>query len=75
MEAETERQRLTKQRDAAAQAAQANAPTTPQPAPAAPPPTTVVRLEAAGRSLDVQVSQGQQDALLDILGQAGLRTL
>lgn len=75
VEAETERQRLTKQRDAAAQAAQANAPTTPQPAPAAPPPTTVVRLEAAGRSLDVQVPHGQQDALLDILGQAGLRTL
>lgn len=65
IEAETAQQRFAK-----AQQAQ-------QPTPAATPqPAQVIRLETArGQKLDVSVPDGQQTQLLDILNEAGLRTL
>ena len=69
---ETDRQRL-------AQAQQARQTATPAAQPAAQPaaPTTVIRLESAARGarVDVSVPQGQQTQLLDILAEAGLRTV
>ncbi|SDS26510.1 tape measure domain-containing protein [Halopseudomonas litoralis] len=47
-----------------------------QPAAATAAPTTVIRLESArGSAVDVAVPQGQEDALLSILEQSGLRTI
>jgi hypothetical protein len=71
VQTETAQQRTTKDLQARQQQA------TP-PAPAqAPQPTTVIRLESAARGarVDVSVPQGQQTQLLDILSEAGLRTV
>ncbi|MEJ6655602.1 MAG: tape measure domain-containing protein, partial [Pseudomonas sp.] len=47
-----------------------------QPEAATAAPTTVIRLESArGSAVDVAVPQGQEDALLSILEQSGLRTI
>jgi tape measure domain-containing protein len=73
IEAETANRRLREQQQAQAQAQQqaAPAPTTTEARPA-----TVIRLESPrGRRVDVQVPAGQQTQLLDILADAGLRTL
>lgn len=46
------------------------------PAPAAQAPTTVIRLESPrGSAVDVSVAPGQEDALLSLLEQAGMRTI
>lgn len=70
---ETDRQRLAQAQQARQQS------TAPAAQPAAQPaaPTTVIRLESAARGarVDVSVAQGQQTQLLDILSEAGLRTV
>jgi hypothetical protein len=72
IEAETANRRLREQQQAQAQQ-QAAAPT---PATTEAQPATVIRLESPrGRRVDVQVPAGQQTQLLDILADAGLRTL
>ncbi|SFL23794.1 tape measure protein [Azotobacter beijerinckii] len=72
IEAETAAQRMRAQQQAKAQQAGEAAPT---PAPQQQ-PATVVRLEGPrGRRVDVQIPPGQQTQLLDILADAGLRTL
>ncbi|TKD46044.1 tape measure protein [Azotobacter chroococcum] len=72
IEAETANRRLREQQQAQAQAQQQVA----EPAPTTTQPTTVIRLESPrGRRVDVQVPAGQQTQLLDILADAGLRTL
>lgn len=71
IEAETANRRLREQQQAQAQAQQQAAP-----APTEAQPATVIRLESPrGRRVDVQVPAGQQTQLLDILADAGLRTL
>ncbi|TBW12659.1 tape measure domain-containing protein [Azotobacter chroococcum subsp. isscasi] len=73
IEAETANRRLREQQQAQAQAQQQAAPA---PATTEAQPATVIRLESPrGRRVDVQVPAGQQTQLLDILADAGLRTL
>ncbi|NHN78454.1 tape measure protein [Azotobacter chroococcum] len=73
IEAETANRRLREQQQAQAQAQQQAAPV---PATTEAQPATVIRLESPrGRRVDVQVPAGQQTQLLDILADAGLRTL
>lgn len=72
IEAETAQKRFTEQlkqqQDAAKPAA-----TQPQPAQ---PPVTVIKLQSpAGRSVDVSVPTNQKTELLDVLADAGLRTI
>lgn len=70
IQSETELARETEARQQRREAVAAAAPE------AAPTPSTIIRLEAAqGRSVDVSVPTGQQDALLGILEQAGLRSV
>ncbi|MFC0666566.1 tape measure protein [Azotobacter chroococcum] len=74
IEAETANRRLREQQQAQAQAQQQAA--EPAPATTEAQPATVIRLESPrGRRVDVQVPVGQQTQLLDILADAGLRTL
>ncbi|GAB3469361.1 tape measure protein [Azotobacter salinestris] len=73
IEAETANRRRREQQQARAQAQQQAAPA---PATTEARPATVIRLESPrGRRVDVQVPAGQQTQLLDILADAGLRTL
>lgn len=73
IEAETANRRLREQQQAQAQA-QTQQQAAPVPTEAQ--PATVIRLESPrGRRVDVQVPAGQQTQLLDILADAGLRTL
>ncbi|MNZ62813.1 hypothetical protein D3C78_809440 [compost metagenome] len=71
IESETAQKRFAeqvKQQQAASQPAAAQ--------PAVQPPATVIRLETTrGQRVDVSVPQGQQTQLLDILNEAGLRTI
>lgn len=70
IQSETELARETEARQQRREAVAAAAPE------AAPTPSTIIRLETAqGRSVDVSVPTGQQDALLGILEQAGLRSV
>lgn len=70
VQAETAQQRFTQQ----VQAGQPQATPTVQQQPQQ--PTTVIRLETSrGQRVDVSVPQGQQTQLLDILAEAGLRSL
>ncbi|ASL26983.1 tape measure protein [Azotobacter chroococcum] len=72
IEAETTNRRLREQQQAQAQQQAA----APAPATTEAQPATVIRLESPrGRRVDVQVPAGQQTQLLDILADAGLRTL
>ncbi|MFB8828330.1 hypothetical protein ACE0DR_00955 [Azotobacter sp. CWF10] len=72
IEAETANRRLREQQQAQAQQQAAE----PAPATIEARPATVIRLESPrGRRVDVQVPAGQQTQLLDILADAGLRTL
>ncbi|OWL90134.1 tape measure protein [Halopseudomonas aestusnigri] len=70
IQSETELARETEARQQRRESVAAAAPE------AAPAPSTIIRLETAqGRSVDVSVPTGQQDALLGILEQAGLRSV
>lgn len=70
IQSETELARETEARQQRRESVAAAAPE------AAPTPSTIIRLETAqGRSVDVSVPTGQQDALLGILEQAGLRSV
>lgn len=72
LESETQQQRIVRDQQARQQQQQQAAPTAPKPAQQ---PATVIRLEAAGKRIDVSVPQGQQTQLLDILADSGLRTI
>ncbi|MNZ25561.1 hypothetical protein D3C78_427300 [compost metagenome] len=73
VQAETEQQRITKEQQARQQQQQAAAPAKPA---AAQPPATVIRLETtSGKRADVSVQTNQKTELLDVLADAGLRTI
>lgn len=74
LESETAQQREAQAQQKRIDAANKAAESAPSPAPAK--PSTTIRLESArGAAVDVQVPEGQQTVLLDILQQSGLRAL
>ncbi|QJD58199.1 tape measure protein [Pseudomonas sp. gcc21] len=73
VESETARVREQEARQNRREPTQATAPGTTAPTPA---PATIIRLETArGSAVDVSVPPGQEDQLLSILEQSGLRTI
>ena len=73
---ETELARSEAERSQRRGPTQATGPGTAQPAGQAGPPSRVIRLESArGTAVDVSVPEGQEDALLSILEQSGMRTI
>lgn len=77
IEAEQQHAREQELRQNRREAQEATAPGAGTAAPSAPvAPATVIRLESArGNAVDLSVPQGQEDALLSILEQAGMRTI
>ncbi len=74
IQAETEQQRFAKAQQERAQQQQ-QVPATSQ-APASRTPATVIRLETGrGKGIDLQVAEGEQTKLLDVLAEAGLRAI